>query len=163
MLDSVASTAAPAATPLTAADLGRMPVDTGMLSSIPEVAADPLAQAGATSATSAFDTANTVAGKSTAANAFDAGPSAFTPNADMSMPQTGMPGDPGTMQRMAAWAKANPELAKIALNAGGAAIGNLVPSSKDKTMMEAYRAQQAHTAEQTAALKRRALWGSGRI
>lgn len=170
MLDSMGSSAgASAATPLTAADLGSQAVDTGMLGSLPDVT-DPLAQAQA-STTSALDAGSTVTGQSAAtsgqaANAFDPNAIVASPNADMSQPQMPTPlgtgTDPGRMAQMAAWVKQNPELAKMALSAGGAAIGNLVPSSKDKAMMDAYKAQSAMSAAQTDALKRKAAWGAGR-
>lgn len=64
--------------------------------------------------------------------------------------------DPTIWGQAQAWAKANPELAKMALNGIGTAAGNLIPSEKDKAMMAAYKAQADAT-------NRRALWGSGRI
>ena len=161
MLDAASSASASAA-PAAASTGG------GMLDAVQPVAGnltDPLAQA-TTSTTSAFDAANTTAGQAVGGNAFDAGPSAFNPNADMAMNPTAVPADPGMLSRsvngMSAWAKANPELAKVALSAGGAALGNLMPSEKDKAMMEAYRQQAAVTAQQAEALKRKAAWGSGR-
>lgn len=166
MLDSTASAAS------TAAPVSGVPVtaDTGMLGSAdPGALPDPLAPA--VSKTSALDTGSTVTGQNAAATGQTG--DAFVPgssvNADMSMPQTQMPlgtgslaADPSTMQQLGAWVKANPELAKMALSAGSAAVGGLVPSAKDKVMMDAYRAQATQTAAQTDALKRKAAWGAGR-
>lgn len=167
MIDSTASTASTAA-PITGAPAT---TDTGILGSAdPGALPDPLAatQAGKTSA---LDAGNTVTGQNAAATGQTG--DAFIPggsvNADMSMPQTQMPmgtgslaADPSTMQQLGTWVKANPELAKMALSAGSAAFGNLVPSPKDKAMMDAYRAQAALTSTQTDALKRKAAWGAGR-
>lgn len=164
MLDA-ASASAPAAS----APTGGMG---GMLDAAPGagVATDPLAQAQA-STTSAFDASKTGAGQAPG-NAFQtapAGSDAFTPSAsgnnDMGMPQANVSagvGDLGALQQMQAWAKANPELARMALSAAGGAFGSLVPSPRDKAMMDAYRAQAAQTAAQTDAMKRKAAWGSGR-
>lgn len=58
-------------------------------------------------------------------------------------------------QGLQSWAKANPLLAKAALEGGAAFVKGAVPSAQDKAMMDAYK-QQAETA------KRRAAWGAGR-
>jgi hypothetical protein len=56
---------------------------------------------------------------------------------------------------MQAWAKANPLLAKAALEGTSALVKGMVPSEAEKAQMAAYKAQ-------TETQKRRALWGSGR-
>lgn len=75
----------------------------------------------------------------------------------------GSGGFSGALDSVQSWAKANPELAKMALSGVGTVAGNLVPSAKDKAMMDAYKAQAASNTAQTAALNRKALWGSGRV
>lgn len=59
------------------------------------------------------------------------------------------------MQQALAWAQKNPELAKVALQTGGAFAGNLFPSEKDKQMASYYKAA-------TADQQRKALWAQGR-
>jgi hypothetical protein len=135
-------------------------------------------------AATAFNTANTAAGQAGAANVFNANATAVGQANNINAFSTGgggmldsiesFPGaidaaagagaaSPGYLEAMQAWAKQNPELARMALSGVGAAAGQLVPSAKDKAMMEAYRQQAANQAAQTEAQKRRALWGSGRI
>lgn len=65
-------------------------------------------------------------------------------------------GSGGMAQQALAWAKANPELAKIALQGAAGFAGNLFPSDKDKAMAEAYRQQAATSAQ-------KARWATGRI
>jgi hypothetical protein len=67
-----------------------------------------------------------------------------------------------TLSQMQEWAKNNPELAKAAMSGTGALFNNLVPSARDKAMMDAYRSQSALTTQQTQASKQKLLWGSGR-
>jgi len=59
------------------------------------------------------------------------------------------------MQQAMAWAQKNPELAKVALQTGGAFAGNLFPSDKDKQMAAYYK-------QATADQQRKALWAQGR-
>lgn len=63
--------------------------------------------------------------------------------------------DPGMLTQLNNWAKANPLLAKAALDTAGGVAKGLVPSPADKAMMDRYRQQNEND-------KRRALWGSGR-
>lgn len=161
MLDAgaVANTASAGAPVLENAAAAAPP--SGMLGSVPGNVTDPLAQAQG-SATSAYDAANTAAGQSAASSGMV--DSAFDPNVKIPINNAALqalpaitsgPAAPGVLSQVSLWAKQNPELARMAISAGGAAVGNLVPSEKDKAMMEAYAAQ-------TDALKRKAAWGAGR-
>lgn len=115
----------------------------------------------------AFDAAGTTVGQSATVDAFKA-PDLLHPASNsggmLGAIESGSSaaGSPGFLSGVNAWAKANPELAKMALSGAGTAFGNLVPSSRDKAMMEAYKAQSAASAQQTADAKRKALWGAGR-
>lgn len=64
--------------------------------------------------------------------------------------------DPGMMAKFEAWTKANPQTAKLLMEGGKGMLGSLVNSPKDQAMIDYYRAN----ADQ---IKRRAMWGSGRI
>lgn len=164
-----ASAAAPAAVaaPATPGAVGAaLSGDGGALSLQPS--ATPFQAAN--SAGNAFDAANTATGQAGAIDAFrTANP--FERLAQQkpiggnwmdaldTMPVGGAisaAADPSLMSKVQAWAKSNPELARMALVGVGTAASNLVPSEKDKAMMAQYKAQ-------TDAINRRARWGAGRV
>jgi hypothetical protein len=124
-----------------------------------------------------FDAGSTAVGQSTNMNAFKtANPFdalASKPAADSllgSIETSGMPApamattaSPGVMGTLAGygndiqnWAKANPLLAKAALDGTSAFVKGAMPSEQEKQMMAYYKAQ-------TEAQQRKARWGSGRV
>lgn len=114
-----------------------------------------------TSIPNTFDATATKAGQAAAgADPFNVnasnvtGPDAFK-TLGTPQPLGNVAADPGMLSQMQAWAKANPELAKIAAGTVQGMATNLVPSAKDKAMMDLYK-------QQSDLAKRKQLWGSGR-
>jgi hypothetical protein len=64
--------------------------------------------------------------------------------------------DPGMFAKFEAWSKANPATAKLLMEGGKGMLGALATSPKDQAMIDYYKAN----ADQ---IKRKTLWGSGRI
>lgn len=119
---------------------------------------------GQASSMDAFKTPNPFAGNANVASGNYLGSIENSGMLSSTMPQMPAPtGIGATLDQVQTWAKQNPVLAQAALNGGSAMLKGVLPSTKDKAMMDAYRAQQQLTSAQTATLNRRALWGSGRI
>jgi hypothetical protein len=151
---------------------GAAPAANAVSAAAPQAAS---ASGAAANSMNVFDAGSTAVGKAAegASKVFDAGQTAvgqagkIAGNADITayIPEsTGMLGTvKNGMSSMSAWAKANPELAKAALNGVSAVAGNLAPSAKDKAMMEQYRTQNALGKQQAETAATRLRWGSGRI
>lgn len=147
-----------------AANVAPVAQSQGMLGDAVAKISQPMQTAG----TGTLSTAGTEVGQATAGQAFDTGAGnsfiAPSPNADMGMTQMNAQmgagaapgGDIGMMAKFEAWQKANPQTAKLLLDGSKGMLNTLATSAKDKQMIDYYNAN-------TDAIKRRKLWGSGKL